>query len=581
KDKPFDLDVIKLERIRIDADLKENGFYYFSPDYLIIDADSNLRNQKVDLYVKVKPDVPDLAQHTYDIKDVFIFANYSLRGSGADTSRQRGKQYKNFYLVDTAHLFKPSLFDEMLRFQPGDTYTRSDHNLTLSRLINLGLFKFVKNRFEIAHGTDSPMLNTYYYLTPNPKKSLHTEIFGTTKSDNLVGTQLSVGWKNRNLFKGGEALSIDAYGGFEVQFSSNLSGYNTYRAGLDNKLSFPKFIVPFFNLNTTGAFLPKTTIELGYDYLRKEKLFTLNSFRTAFGYDWKESARKEHQLNPIAINYVLPSGVTQEYLDSAKRNPTLLLAVQKQFILGSNYTFTYNQLVGKQPRNAIYFNGNLDLSGNIAGLLTGADTKNGKTKYILGLDFAQYIRAETDFRYYYKEKNTVWANRIDIGFGYPYGNSTALPFVKQFFSGGTNSIRAFRSRSVGPGTYNSPDQNNFLPDQSGDIKLELNTELRAKLFSIVNGAIFVDAGNVWLYNADTARPGGQFSSQFLNQLAVGAGVGLRFDVSILVVRLDVAFPLRKPYLPEGQRWVINQIAFGDGEWRRNNLVLNLGIGYPF
>jgi outer membrane protein assembly factor BamA len=156
-----------------------------------------------------------------------------------------------------------------------------------------------------------------------------------------------------------------------------------------------------------------------------------------------------------------------------------------------------------------------------------------------------------------------------------------LPFIKQFFVGGTNSLRAFRSRSVGPGTYTPADQTNFLPDQSGDIKLELNTELRAKLFSIVNGAIFVDAGNVWLYNAETARPGGQFSGQFLQQLAVGTGVGLRFDISILIVRLDVAFPLRKPYLPEGQRWVINQIDFGSGSWRSNNLVFNLGIGYPF
>ncbi len=581
KGKPFDLDIIKLERIRIDADLKESGFYFFSPDFLTVDADSSLGNHTVNMYVKTKYGLPDEAQHTYDINNVFIFADYSLRGSGADTSKQKAIRYKKFYLVDSAKMFKPFLFADMMRFQPGDTYTRSDHNLTLSRLINLNLFKFVKNRFEIAKGTDSPMLNTYYYLTPLPKKALHGEIYGTTKSDNLAGSQLTVGWQNRNLFRGGELLSIDAYGGFEVQFSSNQEGYDVYRAGLSNKLSFPRFIIPFIKLNTTGAFVPKTNIELGYDFLNKIRLYTLNSFRTSFGYDWKEDAKKEHVLNPIALTYVQPLNVTQEYKDSAIQNPTLLLAIQKQFILGSNYTFTYNQLVGKQPRNAIYFRGNLDLSGNIAGLLSGADTKDGKTVTVFGLDFAQYIRAETDLRYYYKTGNTIWANRIDIGFGYPYGNSTALPFVKQFFVGGTNSVRAFRSMSVGPGTYISQDQNNFLPDQSGDIKLEMNTELRAKLFSIVNGAIFVDAGNVWLYNADTARPGGQFSGQFLQQLAVGTGVGLRFDVSILVIRLDVAFPLRKPYLPEGQRWVINQIAFGDGNWRSQNLVFNLGIGYPF
>ncbi len=581
KGNPFDLDIIKLERQRIDADLKENGFYFFSPELLIVNVDSNMGNHTVNLYVKVKPAIPAEAQHTFDINEVFIFANYSLRGSADDTSKKKAIHYKNFYLVDSAKLFKPTLFDEALRFQPGDTYTRSDHNLTLSRLINLGLFKFVKNRFEMAKGTDSPMLNTYYYLTPLPKKSLQAEIVGTSKSDNLVGSQITLGWKDRNIFGAGELLSIDAYGGFEVQYSADLKGYNTYRAGLDNKLSFPRFIVPFVNINTVGEFMPKTNIDLGYDFLNKIHLYTLNSFHTAFGYDWKENKTKEHQLNPISITYVQPLNITQEYKDSAKKNPTLLDAIQKQFILGSNYTFTFNQLSGKQPIDAFYFNGNLDLSGNIAGLITGADAKAGHTVYLFGLDFSQYIRTETDFRYYHNMGNTTWANRIDIGVGIPYGNSTALPFVKQFFVGGTNSVRAFRSRSVGPGTYQPPSDNNFLPDQAGDIKLEMNTELRAKLFSIVNGAIFIDAGNVWLFNSDTLKPGGKFSSAFLNQLAIGAGLGLRFDISILIIRLDVAFPLRIPYLPDGHRWIIDKIDFGSGTWRRDNLVYNLGIGYPF
>jgi outer membrane protein insertion porin family len=581
KGKPFNLDVIKAERERIDADLKENGFFFFNPDYLIIQVDSNLGSHMVNLYLNIKKEIPIAAEKTYDINSVYIYANYSLKSSASDTAKRDAIKYKNFFLIDSAKTFKPGLFDEAMRFQPGDTYTRSDHNLTLSRLINLDLFKFVKNRFELVHVADTPMLNTYYYLTPLPKKSLQLQILGTSKSDNLVGSQLSVGWKDRNLFGGGELLSISTYGGFEVQYSSDIKGYNTYRAGLDNKLSFPRFIIPFINLNTTGAFLPKTNIELGYDFLNKIRLYTLNSFRASYGYDWKENARKEHVLNPISITYVQPLNVTTEYLDSAAKNPDLLYAIQKQFILGSNYTFTFNQLTGKQPINAFYLSENVDLSGNIAGLLTGADTKAGKTKYIFGLDFAQYLKTETDFRFYHNMGNSTWANRIDIGLGYPYGNSTELPFIKQFFAGGTNDIRAFRSRSIGPGTYHDTSTNNFLPDQSGDLKLELNTELRAKLFSIVNGAIFVDAGNVWLFNNDTLKPGGKFNKDFLNQLAVGAGVGLRFDISILIIRLDVAFPLRIPYLPDGHRWVLDQIEFGSGEWRRNNLVYNLGIGYPF
>jgi outer membrane protein insertion porin family len=579
--KPFDLDVIKAERERIDGSLKEKGFYYFNPDYLIVQADSNQGNNRVNLFVKLKPGIPPEARHSYRIQDVFIYANYSLNGPAADTSKRNALKNDKFYLIDSAKLFKPKLFDEALLIKPGNLYAWNDQNLSLSRLINLGLFKFVKNRFEIAGGVDSPALNTYYYLTPLPKKSIHTELVGVTKSDNLVGSQLTLGWKNRNTFKAGEILSVDIYGGFEVQYSSALTGYNTYRSGIDGKLAFQRFLVPIFNLGTKSAFVPKTNIELGYDFLNKIRLYTLNSFRTSYGYSWKESIRIEHQLNPVNIVYVQPLNVTREYLDSALTNPTLLLAIEKQFILGSNYNFNFNQLIGKRPKNAFYFNGNLDLSGNILGLLTGANAMAGKKVYLFNLDFSQYIRGETDFRFYHTEGTTVWANRIDIGFGYPYGNSTALPFVKQFFVGGTNSLRAFRSRSVGPGTYLSPYSNNFLPDQSGDIKLELNTELRAHLFSIVNGALFVDAGNVWLYNDDPLKPGGKFTNQFLQQLAVGTGLGIRFDVSILVIRIDLAFPLRKPWLPADQRWVLNQVDLGSGSWRRENLIFNFGIGYPF
>ncbi|HSC39008.1 MAG TPA: BamA/TamA family outer membrane protein, partial [Chitinophagaceae bacterium] len=203
---------------------------------------------------------------------------------------------------------------------------------------------------------------------------------------------------------------------------------------------------------------------------------------------------------------------------------------------------------------------------------------------IFNYAFAQYLRGDVDLRRYTKTgKNSVWVNRIIAGVGFPYGNSSSLPYIKQFFSGGNNSVRAFRSMSLGPGSYLPKDYNtnSFIPNQTGDIKLEGNTEIRTKLFSIVNGALFIDAGNIWLKNQDTSRPGAEFTNKFLKQLAVGAGAGLRFDISFLVLRLDLAFPLRVPYLPEGERWVINKIAFGDPHWRSNNLVLNLAIGYPF
>jgi outer membrane protein assembly factor BamA len=190
---------------------------------------------------------------------------------------------------------------------------------------------------------------------------------------------------------------------------------------------------------------------------------------------------------------------------------------------------------------------------------------------------------EHDFRHYIKfGNNALLASRIIVGMGYSYGNATAMPYAKQFFIGGTTSLRAFRARSLGPGTYNGAAETNiFLPDQSGDIKLELNTEYRAKLFNIVHGALFVDAGNIWLLNKDIDKNGAEFSKDFIEQIAVGTGVGLRFDIKFLVLRTDFAFPIRKPYLPEGQRWVLDQVRFGSGTWRNENLIFNLAIGYPF
>lgn len=583
KGDPYNLDVIKAERTRIDNRLKNRGFYYFNQDYIIVDVDSTIGGNKVNMYVKVKNGTPQQAKGIYRINDIFIYPGYRLNNQNpADTSTKNALYYKGYYVVDRKNLYKPAMFERAMLFRPGDIYSRRDHNQTLNRLISLGLFKFVKNRFEDAPNVDSPKLNTYYYLTPYPKKSLNVELAGTTKSNDLTGSIINVSWRNRNTFKGGELFTIKAYGGFEIQYGGQFQGYNTFRYGLEGMLSFPQFIVPIFKLNTSGGFVPKTNITLGYDWLNKQKQYTLNSFRVAYGYVWKETVAKEHQLYPISVNYVQPRNVTQQYLDSAENNVTLRKAIEKQFILGSTYAYTYNTLLATKTSNGIYFRGGVDLSGNIAGLFTNNNVKKGDTAKIFNAAFSQYARFDADFRVYHKiGKNSIWANRLLAGVGFPYKNSSSLPYVKQFFAGGNNSLRGFRSRSVGPGSYQYIDTTGFYPDQSGDIRLEFNTELRAKLFSIVYGALFIDAGNIWLYNDNPDQPGGKFTKDFIKDIAVNTGIGLRFDVSILVLRLDLGIPLRKPWLPDGQRWVLDQIDLGSSQWRKDNLILNIAIGYPF
>jgi outer membrane protein assembly factor BamA len=579
---PFDLQVITAERQRIDNHLKENGFYFFNPEFLLIKADTTIGNNKVDLFVTVKPAIPSEAEKVYRINDVFIFTGFNLEPGQMDTSKADATYFKGYYVIDKRKIFKPKLFQQSMTFDPGDVYNRTDHNASISRLISMNIFKFVKNRFEVVPNADSAKLNAYYYLTRLPKKSLRSELNANTKSNNLTGSNISVSWRNRNALRGGEQFAVKASAGFEIQYSGQFKGYNTFRFGLEPSFSFPRFLVPFFNFNTKGGFLPRTTIKLGYDILQRQKLYTMNSFKTSFGYNWKESLEKEHELNPISINYVQPINVTQEYTDSALKNPTLNKAIEKQFILGSDYTYTYTNVLNYKPVNGFYFSGGIDLSGNVAGLVMGANISKMDTAKIFGAQYSQYTRLQADFRFYRKVgDNSVWANRIMAGVGIPYGNSSQLPYIKQFFSGGNNSIRAFRSRSVGPGTYEAPKDSGLLAEQPGDIKLELNTELRFPIAGIVQGAVFVDAGNVWLYNEDTTKVGSLFTSKFINELAAGTGVGIRFDLSFLVLRFDLAFPIRKPWLPAGQRWVLNQIDLGDSKWRKDNLVFNLAIGYPF
>lgn len=583
KGQPYDLNVIKEERERIDQRLKNKGYFYFNPDFILVQVDSTIGNHQVDLIVKVKDETPEKAKRVYKINDIYVYPNYSLANT-KDTLRYKTdsiQKYKDFIITDPEHTFKPKIFDRTLFFHKGDLYSRKDHNLSLNRLVSLGTFKFVKNEFRLSK-TEENTLDTYYYLTPLERKSIRVELLAKTNSANYNGSEVNVNWSNRNTFRAAELLNLSVFGGLEVQMAGQNKGFNVYRVGGEVSMTWPRFISPI-HIADSSAFIPRTRALLSYEYQNRQKLYSLNSFKGSFGYLWKDNPRREHQLMVTDINYVSPANVTPLYQSMADNTPALQKVIDKQLIFGPSYSYTYTNTMQKRKKNTFYYKGSFDLAGTIAGLATGANVKKGDTIPVLGVNFSQFVKMEHDFRHYLKlgEKSQL-ASRIIVGIGMPYGNSGELPFIRQFFIGGTNSIRAFRARSIGPGSYlpEETDADDFLPDQSGDIKLEMNTEYRAQLFSIVHGALFIDAGNVWLWN-DSEKKGAQFSSKFLDELAVGAGAGLRFDLSFLVLRLDLAWPLRKPWLPEGERWVIKDIEFGSKYWRKENLVFNIAIGYPF
>lgn len=581
---PYDLDVIKDERLRIDTRLKNKGFFYFNENDIIVNYDSTIGDNKVDLVVEVKKETPSGAKNIYKINDVVVYADYSLESDTGFAGNV--ENFEGYKIIDPEKKYKPTIFSRTLVFHPGDLYKRNDHNLSLSRLVDLGVFKFVKVRFEEPDTVKGNLLNAYYYLTPVKKKSVRAEVSALTKSNNTNGTELTLSWRNRNMFRGAELFTVSAFGGFEKQISGQ-SNVSTLRFGGDLNLYVPRIISPF-KFKTNSQYVPKTRANLGFEVFDRNTQYTLNSYKASFGYIFKDDITKEHQLNIISINYVKPTNITPEYQLQLLNNITLQRSIERQFIIGSTYNYNVNTLAKpNRKKNNYYFNGNVDWSGNILGLVTGADVDKGKQKMILAAPFSQYVRLELEGRHYFKlgtAPENIIASRLLVGMGYAYGNSNSMPFVKQFFIGGTNSIRAFRARSLGPGRFyggRSDTATTFLPDQPGDIKIEVNTELRAKLISVVQGALFVDAGNIWMRREDPARPESKFTNKFLQDFAVGTGAGLRVDIKFLVLRLDVAFPIRKPYLVGGPRWVLNEIAFGDSQWRKENLVFNLAIGYPF
>ncbi|TGD59519.1 translocation and assembly module lipoprotein TamL [Flavobacterium humi] len=582
----YDLDRIKAERIRIDARLKEQGYYYFGPDYLKVQVDSTVGSYETDLIVKVKEETPAAAKKVFTIGKIVIYPNYAIKGGNRHIKQLEKdstavEHYHDFTIIDKEKLFNPRIFDRTLYFKKGDLYNRTAHNLSLNRLVNLGTFKFVKNQFTVSDSLNT-VLDAYYYLTPLKKKSIRVEVLGKTNSANYTGTELSINWSNRNTFRGAELFTVSLFGGLEVQMSGQNNGFDVYRVGSEASLIWPRFIAPF-RLRSSSGFVPKTKATIGYEFQKREQLYALNSFKGSFGYLWKENIRKEHQLNITDIHYVSPNNVTNLYKEQIAVNPTLAKVIEKQLIFGPTYSYTYTNTMETAKKHTIYYKGTLDVAGTLAGLISGANVKKGDTTKVFGVAFSQFVKLENDFRHYLKlGPESQLASRIIVGAGYGYGNATELPYIKQFFIGGTNSIRAFRSRSIGPGDYfPATETSSFLPDQSGDVKLEINTEYRAKLFSIVKGAVFIDAGNIWLMHKNPEKPGAEFSKKFLDQMAVGTGVGLRFDLSFLLLRTDFAFPLRKPYLEENHRWVLNQINFGSGSWRKENLIFNLAIGYPF
>lgn len=583
----YNLEILRAERNRIDAVLKNKGYYYFNPDYLLFKADTSSADRVVSFQLTLKDSVPNNALTVYSINRVFIDQDYTLTKEFSDKNRDT-LHYRNYVFRDSKSKqnITPRVILKSVYLRNGEIYSRQNHNITLNRLMSMGNFKFVQVKFAENNTSTAGLLDVDILMTTMPRRTFRAEMDIVSKSNNFAGPRINLSLLNRNTFRGAELLNLNMGGSYEAQLSGKSENLYSYSFNPQLELTFPQLLVPFNPGIKNSIFTPTTRLSLSYNYLKRVNYFDMQTFQLGFGYRWKENIRKQHDFSPAGLSFTSLTNESDVFKELLAANPFLKKSYEEQFIAGAVYSFTYNEQVVPLKRMQFFFQGTAETAGNALSLVKiigGTKPSSGNPSSIAGSIYSQFAKLSADFRSYYTiDVNNKLAMRFFAGVAKPYGNSSILPYSKQFFSGGANSLRAFQINSVGPGTHFQDGSTRGFLQLGGDIKLELNGEYRFTIYRFFKGALFADAGNVWLHKSNPAGIGSPFVfSKFMNEMAVGAGAGIRFDVSFFLLRFDLAFPLRKPWLEDNHRWVTKQIDFGSSAWRKDNLILNVAIGYPF
>lgn len=588
----YKLTNINAERIRLAKIANDRGFYAFNENYLYFFVDTTAGTDELlaDIYVEVKNPTDSTQHELYYMEDVYVYPTYNLDGDASrfisDTVR-----YEDLHIIKNYDFIDPPTLKRSIAQDRGELFSASRQDQTVNHLLDLGVFKFVNMRYQTLVRNDTNYLQRRIFLTPALTQDVTAEVEVNTEASNSLGSAISVTYRNRNLFQGAEAFNASLSGGIETQIGqpnmANATGstsfVNTLELTGQANLIFPRFIVPFGLAKKVSSFyVPKTRFTISDNFQRRTSFFTINSFRFEYAYDWQETRYKRHSFSPLNINQVNLLNTSGAFDTILMQNPRLRASFNNTFIAGLSYQFTYSNQELNLIKDYTFFKGQIETSGNAARLLTSTFGQNQEPYQLFGTPFSQYVRFDTEIRHnIVKPKNSL-VGRLLVGVGIPYGNSFIMPYIKQFFVGGANSVRAFQIRSVGPGSIprdpNAETANFF--DRTGDIKVEANLEYRFDIFSFLKGAVFTDAGNVWLLrdrDQDDIVPEAEFHfNRFYKELAFGAGLGLRLDFTFVLLRLDAAIPLHNPNQLGGPAWVVNQILP-----LNESIVYNLAIGYPF
>lgn len=610
----FSVDALAIDRKIVGARLRENGFYYFRPNDITFEADTLIAPGKVWLRTLLSANLPMHSRRPWQLGRIEVLIQRpSEIGS---TPRDSLQLDSNLLVRFTGKMpIRRSVLNHRIKMRSGQIYSQKNEDATLSALSTLGTFAGTQFVFtprqkpdtlqaytiagEERKVADSVSVNRLFLpyseagtldlgisLLQDKLWDFSVEGLYKVKSNNFMGPGLNLGLARHNVFRGGEVLSFDLYGSYEWQtghspFSRRALDINTYQLGADLSLTVPTISFPGLRDKFLGL-TAQTTLTASASILNRAGFFRMNALGLSLVYDFSQSSIHRHSLTPLSLTYSSLRSRSLEFDTLMMENPALRLGLQSQFIARMSYNYTYDNIFNRSHAHHLWMRFGISEGGNLlnAGYaLAGRPYNNTKT--LLNVPFAQFVKGTAEIRYTFTiDRNQSLAMRLGSGVIYSFGNMKVPPYSEQFYVGGANSIRAFTVRSLGPGSY-VPDTGNkygFI-DQTGNFKLEANLEYRGKLMGNLHGAVFLDSGNVWLIRPDERRPGGSLreitsARDFFNQIALGTGVGLRYDLSFLVVRIDTGFGLHLPYTTT-RRGYYNIPRFSDG------LGFHLAIGYPF
>ncbi len=587
---PYRIAKLDAERNRLERLARNRGFFQFDKSYLYFFADTTVGQQQTDLFLRIKPPSDSTQHEPFYIADVVVYPTYNLDQS-IGTFETDTLYYEDLQIIQNYDFVKPATLARAVAQKPGDLFSQSFQQQTVNHLLDLGIFKFVNIKYETFTRNDTNWVRRYLYLTPALTQGVTAEIEVNTEATNSLGSALSVSYSSRNLFEGAESFNAKLSAGLETQlrardsaFANSNSFVNTLELTAQADLVLPRYIDPFNFVKTISSFyVPKTRISIANNFQRRTSFFTINSFQLEYAYEWRETRYRSHTLTPLNINQINLLNTSDEFEAILDANPRLRAGFNNTLIAGLQYKYTFSNQEINTLKDHTFFRGTVETSGNLASLLVNATNNQATKPYrVLDTPLAQYVRFDTEWRHSILQKSSSLVGRLLVGVGIPYNNSSIMPYIKQFFVGGANSLRAFQLRSVGPGSMPLVVSENRRQqfDRTGDIRLEANVEYRFDLIPYVEGAVFADVGNIWLLqdqDNDNRIPEAEFSfNRFPKELAVGAGLGLRFDFTFVLFRFDAAVPLRNPNLPDGPDWVFDRITP-----LSESVVYNLAIGYPF